>query len=318
MLPPLSTRRRIAAGRAWWEQSIGGDGYRRVRELDLNTHALALCAQQVLCTAPLVVALSAVVQRTSGHGISFVISRFFGLRGDSAQDISRLFGRASSSISTTTLVVGLITAIVFMTSVGAVQQRGFELIWTLPRLSGVRSYLRQLVFAPALTLFTVAVLVAGRLGRELDSHVVGIGPWVVLLLQGTMTFLFYWWTQYWLLGGRVHWRALLPGAVAVGVLTTVQVQVSREIVADQIAWQVHAYGLLGAVFVLSVWLMILSGVIFGGILIGALITERRGDPSRARAPQALTVRGLDSAADRPGTPAAKIAVESADGQVAAG
>ena len=51
-----------------------------IRELDLDTHALALCAQQVLCTAPLVVALSAVLQRETGNNISVYIARFFGLQ----------------------------------------------------------------------------------------------------------------------------------------------------------------------------------------------------------------------------------------------
>src|SRR4051812_35365729 len=68
MSTPPPNRRLIAASRAWWSRSIGGTSWRRMRELDLDTHALALCAQQVLCTAPLVVAMSAVVQRlTSQH-----------------------------------------------------------------------------------------------------------------------------------------------------------------------------------------------------------------------------------------------------------
>ncbi len=295
--PPrrLDAVRRLEAGRLWWNQSIGGHGLRRMRELDLNTHALALCAQQVLCTAPLIVAISAVMQRTSGRTISFAIARFFGMGHEPAQDIARLFGRTSNSISTLTLALGLATAVVFMTSVGAVQQRGFELIWTLPRTGGVRSYLRQLLFAPALAAFTIAVLLAGRIGRWLDEEIVGIGPWAVVLLQGAMTFLFYWWTQQWLLDGRVTWRALLPGALAVGILTTILVRLSRVIVPGQISWQVHAYGLIGAVFVLSVWLMVLSGVIFGGVLFGAVFTERRTDPSSG-AISPLTGAGADSAA----------------------
>ena len=44
---------------------------------------------------------------------------------------------------------------------------------------------------------------------------------------------------------------------------------------SQISWQVNAYGLIGAVFVLSVWLMVLSAVIFAGVLFGALHVQRR-------------------------------------------
>ena len=298
--PPqrILDNRRVVAGRAWWEQSIAGQGVSRMRELDLDTHALALCAQQVLCTAPLVVAISAVLQRETGHNISLVISRFFGLTAESRHDLSLLFGRAAPSISTTVLIIGLVTAVIFMTSVGAVQQRAFELIWTLPRAGGVRAYLRLLLFAPAFTVFTVAELLAGRVGREVDAQFSHVGPVAIVLVQAALTFVFYWWTQYWLLGGRVSYRALLPGALAVAVLSTAVVRVSRLIVPGQIDWQVDAYGLIGAVFVLSVWLMVLSAVIFVGVLFGALVAERRSVPDgepHGVDPTPLTSAGLTSA-----------------------
>ena len=65
------------------------------------------------------------------------------------------------------------------------------------------------------------------------------------------------------------------------VSTSALVQVSRLIVPGQISWQVHAYSLVGGVFVLSVWLMILSMLIFAAVLTGALITERRCGLSRS-------------------------------------
>jgi membrane protein len=295
-----SAHRRIAAGRAWWQSSLGGHGYRRVRELDLDTHALALCAQQVLCTAPLVVAVSAVLQRLTGKGAGYFMTRFFGLYGDSADDVTRLFRRTAPTISTFTLVVAMITALVFTTSVASVQQRAFELIWTLPRTISIRSYFRQLVWAVMLGVYSLGMLGLGRLGRILDQHIGRPGLTCIAIVQGVVTFLYYWWSQHWLLAGRVTWRALLRGALCVGVGTTVLFRLTRVIMPGQISWQVHAYGLIGGVFVLSVWLMILSVVIFGGVLIGALITERRAAKTGSDAGNVdespLTVAGLESAA----------------------
>lgn len=295
-----SPGRRVTAGRRWWAQSIGGRGLRRIREIDLDTHALALCAQQVLCTAPLIVAMSAVLQRTSHRNVSYVISRFFGLHDDSAAAVQRLFGRSSASISTLALVIGLITSVIFTTSVAAVQQRGFEMIWTLPRFSGVRSYLRQLVWTPALAVFSALVLLAGRFGREIDPSGHGPGTWAIIGLQGFLTFLFYWWTQHWLLRGRVEWKALFLGSFTVGVLTTLLVRLSRVIMPGQISWQVHAYGLVGAVFVLSIWLMISSVLVFGGVLFGALVAEKKAGRPRYRRDELgdspLTRKGHNSAA----------------------
>ncbi len=300
-LPMPSARRRVAAGRAWWEQSLYASGWRRVRELDLDTHALALCAQQVLCTAPLIVAISAVLQRTSNRGVGAIMTRFFGLHGNSADAMTRLFGRTASSISTMALVIAMITALVFSTSVGAVQQRAFEMIWTLPRVSSVVSYARQLVWAVALGLFSVGELLAGRLGKYVDEHVVPSGPTAAILLQAVLTFFFYWWSQRWLLGGRIEWRALLPGAIAVAIGTTALARLSRWIMPGQISWQVHAYGLIGGVFVLSVWLMVLSAVIFAGVLFGALHVQRRAakaDTDCGNVDESpLTLAGLSSAAE---------------------
>ena len=293
------TRRRVAAGRAWWSQSLGGAGLRRVRELDLDTRALALGAQQLLCTAPLIVAISAVVQHSAGHGVGYATARFFDLDGYSADAVIGLFARSSTAISDSALVFSLIIAVVFATGVASVQQRTFELMWTLPAVSGTRAYLRQLVWTPTLALFSVGLLIVSRVGTFADEHVPDVGGWIVVLVRGVLIVAFYWWSQFWLLDGRVTRRALLPGAVAVATLTLGLLEVSRLFIAGQFSWQVHAYGQIGCVFVLSVWLMDLSMLTFVGVLIGALVAERHSAPdngSGGRVSGPLTMRGLDSLA----------------------
>src|SRR4051794_43220 len=158
-----SARRRVEVGRAWLADSLGGRGFRRIREIDLDTHALALCAQQVLCTAPLIVAMGAVLQRLTGHGDAYFIDRFFGLSGESAAAVDKLFAR-TTPISTLALVTALATSVVLSTGVAAVQQRAFERIWTLPRIISLRSYLRQLVWAVVLGGYSITLLSLGRLG----------------------------------------------------------------------------------------------------------------------------------------------------------
>lgn len=301
-MPRLPGLRLVAAGRAWWARSLGGRGYARMRELDLDTHALAFSAQQVLCTAPLLVAISAILDRFTGRDVTFVIARFFGLGHEATVAVGELFSHSSRRMSMAELVGGLVIAVLFTTSVATVQQRAFELIWTLPRVTSVRGYLRQLLYVPALALFIAALLLAGRLVRAMDATGTVLGVAAVLVLQAAIVFLFIWWSQHWLLGGRVEWRALAPGALVVAVLTVITVRLSRVIMDGQITWQVQAYGLVGVVFVMSVWLGIFSAVIFFGILAGAVWVERAADPTLAAegeeiSDSPLTVPGLISAAD---------------------
>jgi membrane protein len=267
-------RGRLAAARRWLANSLGGRGYKRIREIDLDTHALALCAQQVLCTAPLIIAMGAVLQRWTGHGSAYFIDKFFGFTGKSADSIDSLFAK-QTHISTSSLVFALLTSVLLSTGVGAVQQRAFERIWTLPRIISFRGYLRQLAWAIVLGGYCALLLGLGRLGRELSEAIGVSGTMAIAIVQGAMTFLFYWWSQYWLLAGRVRWLPLLPGALTVGVLTTVMFRLTRWIMPHQVVWPVQAYGLIGAVFVLSAWVMILCIVVFGGTLYGALLSEGR-------------------------------------------
>ncbi len=275
-------RERAIVGRQWWSRSLPGHGVRRVREINLATHVLALSAQQVLCTAPLVVALSAVLQRVTGRGVGAVLSRFFGLQGTAAADMTALF-KGSETVSTTVLLIGLLVAVGFAASVAATLQRGFELMWGLPRAGGLRSLARQLGWAVALPGYVVGVIFAGRAGRAV-GHLVSLGLPTEILLQVLLTVLFHWWGQHVLLSGRVCWRVLVPGALAVAVGTLVLVKLSSLVLPGQIDEQVADYGLIGAVFVLSIWLMVLSAVLLGGTLFGAVVVQRRALAMEAGAP----------------------------------
>jgi membrane protein len=256
--------------RTW--RTLPGHSWRRAQDLNLATQTLALAAQQMLCTAPLLVALSAIGHRFGARGVGGLLSRYLGLDPPAAVDVAALF-RGSDSVSNTDLTVGLTLALIFATGVAAVQQRGFELIWAQSR-AGVLSVVRQVVWVVGLIAYLVVVLYAGREGRRVGQHVHAgspSGPAVQLVVS----LVFYWWSQRLLLSGRVPWRHLLPGAACMAVATTGLVTLSGHVLSGQITDQVTDYGLVGATFVLSVWLVTLSGVIFGGSLLGAVIHERR-------------------------------------------
>lgn len=255
--------------------SLPGHSWRRAREIDLPTQTLALAAQLVLCAAPLLVATSAVVLRAGGKGLGGPVSRYLGLHGAAATDVMSLF-TTSSNVKMPELVGGLIVAAVFGAGVAATQQRGYEGVWSLPR-AGIRSTWRQLLWVVGLLIYMIAVLNAGRLGHHGQGRVHS-GVVYRAVAQFVVSLLFYAWSQHLLLCARVSWRRLMPGAVCMALGTTILVVVSALILPGQITEEVTDYGPVGATFVLSVWLVVLSGVIFGGALLGAIADGRRRPP----------------------------------------
>jgi membrane protein len=225
----------------------------------------------MLCTAPLLIAFSAVSERATGRSTGTVLTGYLGLIRPAGSDVARLFV-SSTRVSNADIVAGLALALLFATGVAATQQRGFELIWGQAR-AGLASAGRQLAWVAGLCLYLVLALYAGRAGYRVGAHLHAGRPASPFMHLG-VSLLFFWWSQHLLLGGRVGWRQLLPGATAMAIGMTVLVVLSGPIMSGEIVTQVADYGLIGATFVLSVWLVVLSAVVFGGALIGALVVER--------------------------------------------
>ncbi|MFE4061000.1 hypothetical protein ACFXP3_32700, partial [Streptomyces sp. NPDC059096] len=105
-----------------------------------------------------------------------------------------------------------------------------------------------------------------------------------------LTFLFFWWSQHVLLAGRVRWRALVPGAVAIALGLLGLRVFSRVVFSPLIASNAVTYGPFGTVLVLQSWLVGVGFVVYGGALVGRLLhehhTHRRLDraPERGREP----------------------------------
>lgn len=255
-----------------WTDGFAGRSWRRSRELNLVTHTLALAAQQVLCTAPLLVALSALLRRVGGQGPGVLIPRYLGLTGTAAQDVADLFSRTSDSVSVTTLVTEAALALLFGTGVALTFQRALELVWSLPP-AGLRSVARQCTWIVGLVAYLAVVFGVGHGAHRIHGHV-HVRLVARVVVQLVASFAFFWWSQRVLLGRRVGWRALGPGAVLIAVGTAVVVGLSGLVLPGQITDQVGDYGLIGGAFVLSIWLVVLSGVVVGGAFLGAMWVQR--------------------------------------------
>jgi membrane protein len=271
------TSRRDRFRRLWHAllESFPGHVGRRSNELNLIRECLALAAEQTLCTIPLLVALQAVTQRFDLDSVGTALSHYLGLSSSATTDVQALF-ISTGHVGFVTLVVSLVLSLVFATGVGAIQQHAYEDIWYQQR-AGFSALWRQVMWVVGLCVYLALALYAGRIGRSLGSYVPSAGIVAHLLRLAFVlgvSYLFYWWSQRVLLSGRIPWRNLVPGSVAMAVATTGLVALS-PLLSFQIVSQVKAYGLIGATFVLSVWLLALSIVLFFGALVGSVWAERR-------------------------------------------
>ncbi|GAB3578756.1 hypothetical protein GCM10027579_03010 [Calidifontibacter terrae] len=256
---------RVQAGGRRLSTSPVGRVYGRSVRLELGTHSLALAAQHVLCAAPFLVAMSA-LSRTWGFGdVGHLLSDTMGLQGDAQNELMALF-RTRAHETVGSFVIGFVLAFFFATGVSATMQRTFERIWDLHHADWTAAW-RHLAWAVATT-----VLFGFALWVNKATHTWQIGTTTEVLLEATGTgvaaFVYYWWTQHVLLGGRIAARRLLPGAVLIGVGTVILIVATQVMAPAQVTEQVADYGLVGAAFILATILVAFSTTVLWGAYLG--------------------------------------------------
>jgi membrane protein len=257
---------------------------REAREKDLGTHLLAISAQQLLCTAPLAIALGAVGKRLTGVSFAGVISHVLSLSPQAEREVSSALA-GSPTVSLSALLLNLAFAIVFGVGLAATLQRGLELIWRLPRAAYLGSTVRGVAWAVALPVMISAVVLIGRTGHYLRHHI-GQAVVVGFSLQILAIAAFIWWTQYLLLSRRVPFKKLwLPTLVSTLAIAVVII-VGRQMISGQIVPAYRAYGSVGIGIVFSAWMAIASSSSSVGLAVGAWLQLRRDERRGARVPAA--------------------------------
>ncbi|MEU8918677.1 ribonuclease BN [Streptomyces nigrescens] len=239
-----------------------GRGWRRGRELELGSRSLGFAALGFLTLVPLLIVVS-VGDPTHGRGFAQWLGEGIGVSTTSSEQIGQLFTRPGQAARTTT-AFGLAALAVFGLSLGSAVQTGYERVG---ELSPARWYARwrHVLWLVVLVgyLFMSATTTLWRQSLALTS---------AALLSAV---LFFWWSQRMLLGGRVGWGALLPGAVATVIGLIGLRFFSRLVFSPLIASSAVTYGAIGTVLVVQSWLVGVGVVVFGGALVGRLVLQHR-------------------------------------------
>ncbi|KJY42505.1 ribonuclease BN, partial [Streptomyces sp. NRRL S-444] len=223
-----SALRRARAGRRWV----------RVQELDLWQRSLGFAALGFLTLVPLLIVVSA-ADAADGQGFAQWLGDGLGVSAAARLEIERLFALSGQAWRTTT-AFGLALLAVFGLSFATMVQNGYESIWGLPPARWWARWRHVLwlgVLTGVLYLSAISAPWRGSPARGFVTVVIGA--------------LFFWWSQRLLLGGRVAWTALLPGAAAT-MLGLLGLRVfSRLVFSPLIASSAVTYGPFGTVLVIQ-------------------------------------------------------------------
>lgn len=232
----------------------------RVNLLDNGTR---IAAQVFLCAVPALFVFSAFAPAAVRAELITSLRNEFGLRGESLAQVQEVLQASDTATRETFGAVGAVVTLLSATACSRALQRVCERSWRLPR-AGLRvSVWRWLVWLLA---WLVLLLVQGALYSGF-----GVGPVLGLPLTLLVTTVAWWWTQHLLLGGRVPWRPLLPGAVLCAVSVVVLSWTARLYLPRALDRSVSQFGPYGPVFIALSWLIVVGAAVTGSIALGYVL-----------------------------------------------
>ncbi|MET7698912.1 YhjD/YihY/BrkB family envelope integrity protein [Streptomyces sp. NPDC005485] len=217
-----------------------------------------LAAQTFLAALPLLIVLAAFAPRGVKDVLVDSVQALFG-EDAPVDDIQETF-TAQGVTKDTYGAVGIVVALISATALSRALQQVCERCWDLPKGGARLTAWRWLVW---LLGWLAALLFQAPL-----RHGFGGGTWLGVVLSLSTAVLLWWWTQHLLLGARIGWMPLLPGAVLAGVGMVTFVYVSGLFMPAAMQRSLAQFGSLGYVFALLSWLITCSCVIVTGIALG--------------------------------------------------
>jgi membrane protein len=244
---------------------------RQMVDVSLLDSSTRLAAQAFLTAIPVFIAVAAFAPPSVRDQLIDSATYALGLSGASLDQVQMAFGTTDDPTRETSGTVGVLVTLVSATACSRALQRVCERSWHLPP-AGLRLIAWRWV---VWLLVWLAALVVQGLVR--DGF--GAGAWLGLPLSCASSILLWWWTQHLLLGSRVAWLPLLPGAVLTGIGAVVLAWASRFYMPRTLNRSLAAFGPLGMVFTVLSWLIVLFTVVCVGIATGYALAQ---EPSLAR------------------------------------
>ncbi|WP_051732065.1 YhjD/YihY/BrkB family envelope integrity protein [Kitasatospora phosalacinea] len=239
--------------------------------VNLLDNATRLAAQAFLSALPALFVVAVFAPATLKKSVTGSLREQLGLQGPAQQQVQQLM---NTHVDGTTQSIGVVGALVTLASATALSralQRVCERAWEVPKNS-VRVVLwRWVVWLLGWMVFLV-VQVPMRKGF-------GAGLWLGVPLTFLVSTGVWWWTQHLLLGGRIRWYPLLPGALLGGVAEVGLGIASKVYLPHAMTTSIDRFGPYGVVFTALSWLIAMFASVTLALVLGRVISE---EPAVAR------------------------------------
>jgi membrane protein len=231
---------------------------RRMIAISGYDRALALAAQAFVALFPMLLGLAAIIPTDRRVA---VVAVGLGISTQAAAELTAPMGEQTPAQALT--VVGAVLLVVSVLGFARSLQRTYLAAWDLPS-TGLRGYSMGLFAAAAIVAeFALIGAVGPLLARISDSLPLGFGVRLVVAC------LAWWPVQRVLLGGRVGWRELAPGAIISGVGQAGLILVSGIVVPLLLSHEVSRSGVVGIGIALVSWLVVLGWLLVVAAVLGA-------------------------------------------------
>jgi membrane protein len=234
----------------------------RLLAVQAPDRAVALGAQAFSALIPLLIVYGSVVPVVDAQSFAAGIAKHLGLTGSAAQSMREVLA-PPTGVAHSVTAISFVLVIVSSLSLARALQRLYEVSYELPA-SGIRGTPWHLLWIAMIPLYVTL--------RPAISDLAG-GWWHVAasLLLAAIAWLA---TPYILLGRRMTWQRLLPGAVLTALGLTALGGVSLIYLPHSVSSSARHYGTIGVAFSLLSWLVLAGFVLVGTATAGAVALKQ--------------------------------------------
>jgi len=233
----------------------------RLVSVQVVDRGVALGALAFSALFPLMIVYGALVPLVDSRSFALGLVHRLHLQGAAAHAVNAAIAPPEEVAGSIT-ALGILLVLFSSLSLARAMQRLYELCYRLPG-AGVRGtpwHLLWILLLPVyLSLRPLVVSIGGPLWHLLGALVLGALVWLA--------------TPYVLLGRRLHWQELLPGALLTAVAMTGFGFFSAIYLPHSVSTSAGRFGAIGIAFALLGWLVLAGFLLVGAAAAGAVARE---------------------------------------------